>query len=717
MKNRSGILICTTVLTILLGMSAVTENAKADTVATADQSVQTEQTTTTASVKDDTNVVVTDSQQANSTDVPTKNDDALTVPAPDVDQQPGGDWSVDPSTAAPQNNFYYSVNKDWLDQHKNDNDGTDNFSIINDKTEDNYEKDLSDISKGDKTADVATKQAADYYQKYLTTVESKKTNIDSLKKDIQQIDSMKNYSDLNSNMDELIDGNFDTPFAISVTTNLKDNLKNRLAFSAGTTDYTLPFLSLDDDSIAFRSKYYEEMPKLFKMLGYDDVTTKEILDNALTFDDLMFRNEDALSGGQDNNPEVVSISDFENHFNNVNFTDYINKSYPTAKDVEIDDSTFYSHYNNVMSAPNFEKMKDWMLVTNVLDNYYVFGKKGKEAVKDLIADDPSTDTDENDAFENTSNNFQTVMSKYYAGTHVSGETKTRIGSLIDNIISTYKDNIKSNSWLSDDGKSEVLNKLSKITVRIGGPTEIKTVDDYSSLSFPKYESIYDWNKEIQLYRAKIGKQDFDTTNERGIWEMPVYQTNAYYEPADNSINVLAAILQEPFYSENYSDSQLYGSMGAIIGHEISHGFDNNGSNFDANGNYRDTWAAADRAKFDDLTKKLVDEYDGIQFDSLVENGEQTLGENIADNGGVNVALQVAKSLPNFNAKEFFSSWASNWRMISGPITEIKYETNEHSIGPLRANVVVQNIPDFYTAFNVKQGDAMWLDPSKRVRIW
>ncbi|MQS89249.1 M13 family metallopeptidase [Companilactobacillus mishanensis] len=710
MKNKGGILICTTVLTILLGMSVVTENAKADTVETADQSVQSEQTTSTTPNAPVTNPVTTDQQKSNPVD------DALTVPTPEVDQQPGGNWNIYPSSATPQDNYFYYVNQDWLLKHANDQ-GTDNYSIMENNTDNDLEKDLSDISLDNKSADSATKQAADYYQKYLTTLNSQKPDIQSFKKDIQEIDSMKNYSDLNSHMEELINGNLNTPFLITAEPVLTNNLKNRLTFSVTSATNKLPTLGSDDEAIATRDLYYENMPKLFRMLGFDEVKTKEILDSALTFADLISRNSDSSLVDKDPGykQNIVSISDFENHFSNVDFIQYISNSFPSATDIRIDDPTFYDNYNNILSKPNFEKMKDWMLVSDVLDNYYVFGKTGKDAVQNLVQE--ASDTNGGQALDATSDGFRTILSKYYAENNLNGKTTNRIESLVDNIISAYKDNIQDNSWLSNSGKPQVLNKLSKINVKIGGPTEIKGVDDFSSIKFSKDASIYDWDKQIDQYIGQSVEKDFTTTNEKGMWTMASYKANANYNPTENSITIPAGLLQDPIYLESDSDSQIYGSIGAIIGHELSHAFDNNGSKYDENGNYRDTWTVADRDKFNELTQKMVDEYNGIKFDYLVENGQQTLGENIADNGGLNVALQVAKSLSDFDAKEFFSAYAANSRMIPGYYVESDYATDEHTIGPIRVNVALQNIDDFYTTYNIKPGDAMWLDPSKRVHIW
>ncbi|MQS89248.1 M13 family metallopeptidase [Companilactobacillus mishanensis] len=720
MKYRGGLLICTTVLTILLGMSAVADNAKADTVTTVDPTVQTEQTTTVKPDNDDTNVDTLDPHQVNANEDSAKGiDDSLTITTPEIEQKPGGDWKVDPSEATPKNNYYYYANKDWLAEHKDDDDGTSDASLLQLQIAKDFENDLSNISAGKETADSATKSAADYYTEYLDTVNSSDVKIDSFKDDMNKIYNMKDFSDFNSQLGELIDGKYNLPFDLVIGVNYANNSKNRLNFGMKVPKQMIPMLDLDSDSIAYRSKYYEDLPKLFKLLGYDEVTSKHILDNALTFDDLLYNNSDIESvDDQMANPIVMDINDFEDHFKNVDLADYIKKSYPTATDAQITDKLFFDNFNQMMSQSYFEKMKDWMLVTNVFDNYYVFGKQGRDAVKDLLFDDPSnTSTPKDEAYNSTSTLFQTVMSIYYGKKNISEKTISRVDNVIKNIVSAYKERIQNNLWMSAEGKTNVLKKLSKIQINVGYPKTITAIDDYQSIGLSKMDNIYDMTKAINMYRSKVAKTDFDTSNEKGIWLMPTYTFNAFYNRSSNSINVLAGILKEPNYSENYSDSQLYGSLGVIIGHEISHAFDNSGSHYDENGNYRDTWTDEDRANFTTLVQKMINEYDGIPFNSIIVNGMQTVGENMADNGGMNVSLQVAKSLPGFDAKEFFTAWAKDWPMIDGPMIELRYSFDPHTISPIRTNVALQNIDDFYTTYNIKQGDPMWLDPSQRVNIW
>ncbi len=194
--------------------------------------------------------------------------------------------------------------------------------------------------------------------------------------------------------------------------------------------------------------------------------------------------------------------------------------------------------------------------------------------------------------------------------------------------------------------------------------------------------------------------------------------NALYSPETNAFYVFEGLMTAPLFSMDNTDSQNYGGIGVVIGHEISHAFDQTGSEFDKYGNYNDIWNIQDRNTFNTLATKMVKEFDGISLFGHHVNGNTTLGENIADNGGLNVSLEVAKTLPDFDANEFFSTWAQGW---AAPLTPSFYTRDlfedAHTPSALRANVALQNIDDFYTTYNIQPGDPMYLAPENRVHIW
>jgi putative endopeptidase len=200
--------------------------------------------------------------------------------------------------------------------------------------------------------------------------------------------------------------------------------------------------------------------------------------------------------------------------------------------------------------------------------------------------------------------------------------------------------------------------------------------------------------------------------------MNAYTVNAYYSPNNNSINFPAAILVSPFYSNNQSAAANLGAIGAVIGHEISHAFDSNGSLYDEIGNFKNWWTDEDRAKFNELTKAMVNLFDGIQYEGGNINGSLTLGENIADAGGISVALEAAKAIPDVSLPDFFKQWATIWRLKIRPEYALRLLTEDvHSPGKLRVNVQFSNHDVFYDVYEIKETDEMYLAPEKRVKIW
>ncbi len=200
--------------------------------------------------------------------------------------------------------------------------------------------------------------------------------------------------------------------------------------------------------------------------------------------------------------------------------------------------------------------------------------------------------------------------------------------------------------------------------------------------------------------------------------MPGHLVNACYDPSRNDITFPAAILQAPFYALSQSDSQNLGGIGAVIAHEISHGFDNNGAQFDEFGNLSDWWQPEDYDHFKVLTQEMIDQFDGLETEAGPVNGKLVVSENIADAGGLAAALETAKGLDDTDLKAFFTNWAEVWRMKARKqYMQLLLSIDVHAPAKLRANVQVQNLEDWYTTFDVKPGDGMYLAPDKRITIW
>jgi putative endopeptidase len=317
------------------------------------------------------------------------------------------------------------------------------------------------------------------------------------------------------------------------------------------------------------------------------------------------------------------------------------------------------------------------------------------------------------------------LGKLYVEKHFPAERKARMEVLVKNLLAAYKQSIDTLDWMSPATKKEAQAKLAKITTKIGYPNKWK---DYSALVVARDDlvgnvmrsRVVESNRELN----KLGKPI-----DREEWGMTPQTINAYYNPEMNEIVFPASILQPPFFDANADDAVNYGAIGGAIGHEISHGFDDQGSQYDGDGNLRDWWTPADHKNFADKTKMLVAQYSGYSpLPGYHVNGELTLGENIGDNSGVAIAYKAYKlSLKGKKApvidgltgdQRFYMGFGQVWRTkMREPQQIVQVKTDPHSPGQFRANGTMMNQPGFYQAFGVKPGDKMYLAPKDRVIIW
>jgi Predicted metalloendopeptidase len=320
-----------------------------------------------------------------------------------------------------------------------------------------------------------------------------------------------------------------------------------------------------------------------------------------------------------------------------------------------------------------------------------------------------------------------AVGKIYVERHFPAKAKEAMDVLVANLVEAYRQSITTLTWMTDATRSRALEKLDKFTPKIGYPVKWR---DYSSLHIDPADLLANVRAttefEFQRELGKIGKP-----LDRDEWFMTPQTINAYYNPGFNEIVFPAAILQFPFFDPNRDAAANYGAIGAVIGHEIGHGFDDQGSKYDGDGRLTDWWSADDRAAFEKLTASLIEQYNALaprQVPDHHVNGALTIGENIGDLGGLDIAWKayllsldgaeppVVESMTG--AQRFFLSWAQAWQLKARDEEVIRLlAIDPHSPNEFRCNQIVRNIDEFYRTFTVAPGDALWLDPSDRVTIW
>jgi putative endopeptidase len=322
-------------------------------------------------------------------------------------------------------------------------------------------------------------------------------------------------------------------------------------------------------------------------------------------------------------------------------------------------------------------------------------------------------------------NLGEVVGKVYVSRHFPPEAKARMLELVDNLIRAYETSIRQLDWMTGETKAQALDKLSKFTPKIGYPDAWK---DYSALEIDRRDLVGNMRRSAQVaYQRQIDRQDGPV--DKHEWQMTPQTVNAYYNPPLNEIVFPAAILQPPFFDLQADDAVNYGAIGAVIGHEIGHGFDDSGSTFDGDGVLRNWWTEVDAEQFKARTAQLVEQYSAFKpFEDLNVNGEFTLGENIGDLGGLSIALLAyrisldggeAPVLDGYTGEQrVFLGYAQAWRYkYRDESLRMQIATDPHAPRMYRVNGVVRNVPEFYEAFDVKEDDALYLPPGERVKIW
>ncbi|MEM6771274.1 MAG: M13 family metallopeptidase, partial [Bacteroidota bacterium] len=320
-----------------------------------------------------------------------------------------------------------------------------------------------------------------------------------------------------------------------------------------------------------------------------------------------------------------------------------------------------------------------------------------------------------------------ALGQLYVDAKFPPEAKAKAELMIDNIIAAFQARIEKLDWMTGPTKAKAIEKLDKFTVKIAYPDEW---EDYSKMMIAADQSFFANRHAASIWSAEKNLSEIGEPVDKSEWGMAPQTVNAYFNPLNNEIVFPAAILQPPFYDYQADEAVNYGGIGAVIGHEISHAFDDQGSRFDGDGNLVNWWAPEDLEAFTARGKALADQYGAIEvLDSVFINGQFTLGENIGDLGGVLGAydgLQMfyaengrPDNIDGFTPEQrFFMGWATVWRTLSrDDAIRNQVKTDPHSPGKVRATQPLVNIDAFYEAFDIKEGDGMYLAPEQRVRIW
>ena len=627
-----------------------------------------------------------------------------------------------------QDDLYEAVNGDWLRTAviPDDRPSAGGFVALDQGVEKTMMADFRDFAEGRKTSDIPEmKYAVALYRKVMDTERRNREGIAPVLPLLERIRSVATVDDLNREAAALYMEGVDLPVQVQVTADMQDAAKNSLIVQG-------PDIILPDTSY-----YADGNPAGKQLLAlYADMAARVLAFTPLSEEDRKAYLQDTLDYDALIAKKVKSRLEWAEYFKCHNPMDTDEVAACTApfdirgflrslygKDAPsvliAYDPKAVREMNGYFSEENFTRYIHWAYVKALLratpclsEELAALGKTYARALSG-IASDPVL---EKQAYQMASRMYSEPVGVYYGRTYFGEEAKKDVVELVRKIIDTYKLRMEKNTFLAASTKEQAIRKLSAIEIKMGYPDSIREI--WSKLVFSEEDSLFAAVRKLSAVRVKDMLDNLLKPVDRTEWMMPGHMVNACYNPSTNDITFPAAILQKPFYSLSQSVSENLGGIGAVIGHEISHAFDNNGANFDENGNLKNWWTEEDFKAFKDLTKDMIEQFDGIEYHGGKVSGELVVSENIADNGGMGVTLEIMHTLAGPDYQAYFMNWARVWCMkAKEEYIRLLLVNDVHSPNVLRANMPPRNFSEWYDAFGVTENDRMYIAPEKRISIW
>ena len=625
-------------------------------------------------------------------------------------------------------NFYQAVNKDWLLKTKipADSPSIDNFYTLDEDIKGKLKKDIKNLGEGKETSDITGmsefitfyKAASDYKQR-------EKDGLEPLKPYLKEIEDIKDLNDLASKSASLTDKGIPLPFGYNVGTNAENTSQKQIQLSPPSI--LLPDVSIYKDE-ASKKQYLTPIEtatqKALEMLGYSEKNSKRIVKEALEFDEIIAKyslsNEEMSESKNLVHPKTAEeINAYSGSFKLYDVIKGI-----MGRDLEtinVPNTKYFENYSKIVNQDNFSKIKSWILVqeamaaSNSLTEDY---RLNFASISMAIMGTQKPISKEDTVYEMSVNLFSDVMSVYYGRKYFGEEAKTDVTGMIDKIKNVYRGRLQQNDWLTEETRNKAIEKLDKMKVFVGYQEDVDP--GTKELHLEPNKSFFELSEDIAQFGKRYTIDHFDEPIDKNKWSGSAFDINAYYNPESNSINFPAGILQAPFYDKNQSTEKNYGGIGVVIGHEITHAFDSNGADYDENGDMHNWWTNADSKAFDKRIKAFEDQWNGLEIYETKVNGKLTVTENVADAGGLSSTLQVLKTdMTKPNLKDYFENYANIWKQkASLQYNKYTMVQDVHAPNELRVNQQLKNLPEFYEAYpQIKEGDAMYLAPSKRISLW
>jgi predicted metalloendopeptidase len=666
----------------------------------------------------------------------------LAVSAVGQQKTPGVDLSLMDKNTSPSKDFYRYVNGAWLDKTEipADRSRWGSFDELRQKTDLDALAILKEAAASNQYGpNTDQAKAINLYIAVMDTVARNKAGIAPLKPYLKKIDAVKNAKDLQALLIEMEPAGGIGFFGAGVGPDSKDSNRNRVQVGPGSVglpdrDY---YVSDDADSKEKREKYVAHVARMLRFLGEDAAKSKADADRVLAIEKSM--SEPRLTRVERRDRRLsynpMTVADLQKLMPAINWETYFSGiGFPKLDTIIVTQPKYMTALQTIIDKKNLDDWKAYMrwtlinrnasrLSTDIESaNFDFYGKVLGGAAKQRPREER--------ALQVVNGGIGEPLGKLYVEKKFPAEAKQKARDMIQNVIKAYQARINNLTWMDAKTKQSAIGKLDKLTIKIGYPDVWR---DYSALTIKDKANggtYFDDSNAIARWDFNEDIKDLQKPVDKTRWGMTPQTVNAYYNPSFNEIVFPAAILQPPFYDYRADEAVNYGGIGAVIGHEISHGFDDSGARYNAEGNLVNWWSDEDLKKFTALGGALADQYSAIEpVPGSHIDGKFTLGENIGDLGGVNAAydgLQMYLKqhgnpglIDGYTPEQrFFISWATVWRTkMRDEAIKNQVKTDPHSPGMYRGYIPLQNVDAFYDAWNIKPGDAMWIEPAKRVKIW
>ncbi|WP_145858618.1 M13 family metallopeptidase [Pedobacter suwonensis] len=638
------------------------------------------------------------------------------------------------TTVKPGDNFFLYANGKWMKNTeipKTETGWGSFYTLYNDNLK-NLKNILENASKAKAAKGSAEQKVGDFYTSGMDTLTIEKLGIEPIKPLLSKIDRIKNDQDLINFIAEGYKNGEGDLLGFGIEPDDKLSVKNALSFTQA--GITLPdrsyYLEQDDKAKRIRSEYIKYITKIFTLSG-DSANAAKYAADILKLETAIAQSHSTPVELRDpqKNYHKMTVADFQKLTPNMEWKSVLNKLGASTDTVIVRQPKYYQTLSALLKSQPIEIWKEKLKFDALNESANAFTKKFRDVRFDFFSKTlfgQQAPTERWKAIVNaTDRNLGELLGQLYAEKYFKPEAKERMLTLVNNLQKVYAERIQKVDWMTPDTKKKALEKLNAFIKKIGYPDKWKKYDDVEISKNTYYANLQSASKHAyKEMMDKLGK-NVDKTE----WGMTPPTVNAYYNPSFNEIVFPAGILQFPFFDFSADDAINYGAIGAVIGHEMTHGFDDQGRQYDAMGNLKEWWTKADADQFKAKAGKVEKFYDNFSLlDNQHVNGSLTLGENLADIGGLNIAYDAFKlteqgkgdkKIDGFTPDQrFFLSFAQVWRIKTRDESmRVRLKTDPHSPEMFRVNGPVYNMEAFYKAFNIPATAKMYIAPTDRLGVW